>query len=97
MFMTKDKPISTPSTKSVIEKPKYSKCRNRPINIPNAREIMPIASMFSSLSCSSLTLFLFSLSVIIRLVNFSRFSQDMPVYLSNCYMPYYRKPKPCSM
>ena len=48
--MTKDKPTRTPSTKSVTENPKYSKCKKRPIKIPKAIDIMPIANMFSSLS-----------------------------------------------
>jgi hypothetical protein len=57
IFMAKDKPTRSPSTKSVTEKPKYSKCRNRPINMPKAIDIIPIASMFSSLSPTFFTFF----------------------------------------
>ena len=57
IFMAKDNPTSSPSTKSVTEKPKYSKCKNRPINMPKAIDIMPIASMFSSLSRKCFTFF----------------------------------------
>jgi len=42
--------MRTPSTKSVTEKPEYSKCKKRPIRIPRARDIPPIAIIFSSLS-----------------------------------------------
>ena len=50
MFITKDSPMRTPSAKSVTEKPEYSKCKKRPIKIPRARDIPPIAIIFSSLS-----------------------------------------------
>jgi hypothetical protein len=55
MFITKDNPISIPSTKSVIEKPAYSKCKKRPIRIPIARDIIPMDNILSSLSLISFT------------------------------------------
>jgi len=84
--MSKDKPTSTPSTKSVIEKPAYSKCKNRPIRIPKAIDIIPIANMVSSLSCilfhfaykHTLTL---AFTVKIKLPTCTEFLSDQPSYL----------------
>ena len=57
--------------KSVIEKPAYSKWRNRPMRIPMAIDIMPIASIFSSFSGIWFT-FLRVFSIVVRGVILNR-------------------------
>ena len=47
--MVKDRPTRIPSTKSETEKPETSICTNRPMRIPIAIDIMPIANIVSAL------------------------------------------------
>ncbi len=49
-FITNERPVRIPSTKSEIEKPAYSKCVNRPTRIPIAGDIIPAANLFSFFS-----------------------------------------------
>ena len=74
MFITSDKPTRMSSTKSVTEKPKYSKCRNRPTNMPKAIDSMPIAKMVSSLRRFHLTsvAMLFGLAKLITLFHLAK-------------------------
>ena len=53
--MVRAKPTRTPSTKSETENPAYSIDTNRPIRIPKAIDIMPIANIVSGCKRISVT------------------------------------------
>jgi hypothetical protein len=55
-FITKEIPIRTPSIKSVIEKPEYSKYKKRPIRMPIAIDTIPTDNRVSSFKIIYLTL-----------------------------------------